>query len=225
MDRWRNTGLTSGLSDVPNLDVDEPHRSAEELAEDAWRRQDFKATATIVLDAYGAELYSFVLAQFHRSWDEADDVFSTFREDLWRGLPGFQWRCSIRAWCYRLARNAVSRYRRAPQNRRARHVSIEDSSFLDDAVDRARTSTQAHLRSEVKSEIQKLRDELSEEERDLLALRIDRALGWREVAHAMLPANEATDEERMRRFEVSLRQRFVEVKNRLRKLAKERGLL
>src|SRR5688572_4069247 len=142
MDRWRGTGLTSLTSDVPNLDVDDPHRSTEELAEDAWRRQDFKATATIVLDAYGAELYSFVLAQFHRSWDEADDVFSTFREDLWRGLPGFQWRCSIRAWSYRLARNAVSRYRRAPQNRRARHVSLEDASFLDDAVDRARTSTQ-----------------------------------------------------------------------------------
>jgi DnaJ-domain-containing protein 1 len=41
----------------------------------------------------------------------------------------------------------------------------------------------------------------------------------------MLPVEETADEERLRRFEVSLRQRFVEVKNRLRKLAKQRGLL
>jgi len=225
MDERSEVELAFLAKDVPNTDAEESYRSTEELAEAAWRRQDFKAAATVVLDAYGAELYSFVLAQFQRSWDEADDVFSTFREDLWRGLPGFQWRCSIRAWCYRLARNAVSRYRRSPQNRRARHVSLEDSSFLEEAVDRARTSTQAHLRSEVKSQIQELREELAQEERDLLALRVDRALAWREVAHAMLPANEVADEERLRRLEASLRQRFVEVKNRLRKLAKQRGLL
>lgn len=206
-------------------DPDEVHRSTEALAESAWRSGDFKATATIVLDGYGTELYSFTLAQFHRSWEQADEVFSSFKEDLWRGLPAFQWRCSIRAWCYRLVRNAASRYRRAPQNRRARHVSLDDASFLNDVVDRARTSTQAHLRSEMKNEIQDLREKLSQEDRDLLVLRVDRALSWREVAHAMLPANEKPEEERARRLEASLRQRFVEVKARLKQLAKERGLL
>jgi RNA polymerase sigma-70 factor, ECF subfamily len=204
---------------------DESSRSTEASAESAWRAGDFKATATIVLDGYGTELYSFILSQFHRSWEQADEVFASFREDLWRGLPGFEWRCSIRAWCYRLARNASSRYRRAPQNRRGRHVSLDDASFLNEVVDRVRTSTQVHLRSEVKGEIQKLRDELTQEERDLLVLRVDRALSWRQVAYAMLPLDEKPDDERLRRLEASLRQRFVEIKNRLKQLAKERGLL
>ena len=225
MDHAAGSEVTSADSEVSNPDLDEPLRSTEALAEAAWREQDFKSAATIVLNGYGAELYSFVLAQFRGSWDEADDAFSTFREDLWRGLPSFQWRCSIRAWCYRLARNAVSRYRRSPHNRRARHVSIDDGGFLDSIVDRARTSTQAHLRSEVKGEVQKLRDELSQEERDLLALRVDRNLSWREVAHAMLDASESPDDERLRRLEAALRQRFVDVKTRLKQLAKQRGLL
>lgn len=210
---------------MSRLNADDPSDPTETLARASWLAGDFKSTATAVLEGYGAELYSFLLAQFHRSWDQADDVFSTFKEDLWKGLPSFQWRCSIRAWCYRLARNAASRYRRTPQNRRTRHVSFDDVAFLTDVADRARTSTQAHLRSEVKSEVQKLRDELTQADRDLLALRVDRALSWREIAHAMLPADEHHDDERVRRLEAALRQRFVEIKNKLQRLAKERGLL
>ena len=209
----------------PDPDEPPPTPATEQLAREAWDRQDYPAAATLVLQGYGAEFYSFILAQSHRSWDEADDIFSAFKEDLWRGLPAFQWRCSIRAWCYRLVRNAVTRYRRSPPNRRSRHISFDDSGFLDDFVERARTTTQLHLRTEVKGEIQKLRDELTPEDRDLLALRVDRALPWREVAHAMLAAGEPADDERIHRLEVALRQRFVEVKNRLRRLAKERGLL
>lgn len=206
-------------------EAEEPPSSTEQLAEAACRAGDYQTAATLVLDVYGAELYSFVLAQFHRNWENAEEAFSIFKEDLWRGLPGFQWRCTARAWCYRLARNAVSRYRRSPQNRRGRHVSLEDASFLDEVVEKARTTTQVHLRSEIKGEIQKLRDELTQEERDILALRIDRALPWREVAHAMLPLGDSATEERLHRLEASLRQRFVEIKARLRRLAKERGLL
>jgi RNA polymerase sigma-70 factor (ECF subfamily) len=210
---------------VAGPDPDEPGSDTEQRAHAAWDKGDFEATATIVLEGYGTEFYSFLLAQFQRNWDQADDVFSTFKEDLWRGLPAFQWRCSVRAWCYRLVRNAVSRYRRSPPNRRARHVSFDDVAFLDDFVERARTTTQLYLRTEVKNEIQKLRDELTPEDRDLLALRVDRGLPWRDVAHAMLAEGEPVDDQRIQRLEASLRQRFVEVKNRLKRLAKERGLL
>jgi RNA polymerase sigma-70 factor, ECF subfamily len=225
IDGSNSLGYHIRRAQVPITDPDDHLRVTEALVEAAWRRQDFKTAATLVLESFGAELYSFVLAQFHHSWDEAEDAFSMFREDLWRGLPSFQWRCSVRAWSYQLARHAVSRYRRSPQNRRARHVSLEDSDFLSDAVERARTTTQVHLRSEIKTEIQKLRNELTQEERDLLALRIDRNLSWREVAHAMLPDDETPDEQRLRRLESSLRQRFVELKKRLKQLAIERGIL
>ncbi|MET0409739.1 MAG: sigma-70 family RNA polymerase sigma factor [Polyangiaceae bacterium] len=205
--------------------MEEQGRSTEGLAEAAWRAGDFEAAATIVLEAYGAELYSFVLAQFRGSQDPADDVFSSFREDFWRGLPKFGWRCSMRAWCYRLARNAAHHFRRAPHNQRARRVPLSQSAFLDELVQRARTTTQPHLRSEVKDEFQRLREQLSQEEQDLLVLRVDRNLPWTDVAHAMLSHGDPSDEELMRRYEASLRQRFAEVKKRLRRLAQDAGLL
>lgn len=205
--------------------MDEQPLSTEGRAEDAWREKDYKECATIVLESYGAEIYSFILAQFHGNRDQADDVFASFREDFWKGLPKFQWRCSVRAWGYRLARNAGSRFRRAPQNRRARHVRLSEVSFLDDLAEKARTTTVPHLRSEIKDEFQRLREQLTEEERDLLVLRVDRDLPWREVAYAMLPAGEPADDDRIRKLESTLRQRFVEVKKRLKVIAKEAGII
>lgn len=195
------------------------------MAHARWQRGDMSGTATLVLEAYGAELYSFVLSQFHGRQDHADEVFSMFREDFWRGLPGFQWRCPVRAWSYRLARNAGVRFRLAPHNRRALRVPLSEASFLDEASARARSSTHRYLRSEVKDGVQRLREQLSVEERDLLVLRVDRRLPWRDVAYAMLPSDEPAEDERLRRLEVSLRQRFAEVKKRLKVLAQESGLL
>ena len=77
----------------------------------------------------------------------------------------------------------------------------------------------------MKDQFQRLRERLAEDERDLLILRVDRELSWRDVAHAMLGPDDSPDEERVRRFEVTLRQRFTEVKRKLRELAEEEGLL
>jgi RNA polymerase sigma factor (sigma-70 family) len=200
-------------------------QTTESSAAAAWHKHDYRTTATIVIEAYGAEIYSFLLAQFRGNAACADDVFSAFREDFWCGLPNFRWSCSICAWCYRLARNAASRYRRNPANRRDRRVSLSDAPFLDDLMDLARTTTCPHLRTDVKDEFQRLREHLTQEERDLLVLRVDRELSWRDVAHAMLDQDEVIDEDRVRKLEASLRQRFVEVKKRLRSLAEAAGLL
>ena len=75
-----------------------------------------------------------------------------------------------------------------------------------------RTETAAHLRSEVRTAMQKLREELSLDEQTLLILRIDRQLEWDDVARAM-----AVDA-------ATLRKRFERVKEKLRVLAKERGV-
>ena len=121
------------------------------------------------------------------------------------------------------SRSAACRLRRAPLNRRNRRVPLSAVPWLDNLVDQTRTTTQPHLRTDVKDEFQKLRDKLSPEDRDLLILRIDRNLSWRDVAHAMLEAD--VDDEQARNAESALRQRFVEVKKRLKRLAVEAGLL
>jgi RNA polymerase sigma-70 factor (ECF subfamily) len=198
--------------------------SPEELAEAACRRGDYEAAAGVVYRAYGTEIYSFLLAQFRGDASCVDDVFSEFTEDFWRGLPAFEWRCAIRAWCYKLARSTASRYRRSPHNRPERRVAISSAGFLDELAHQARTSTRPYLQTQVKDEFQRLRDRLSDDEQDLLILRVDRDLSWREVAYAML-TEEPADDEQLKRLEVTLRQRFADVKQRLRRLAEEGGIL
>jgi RNA polymerase sigma factor (sigma-70 family) len=195
----------------------------EGLVRTACERADYQSAATAVFEGYGAEIYSFVAARFHGQLSSADEAFSEFSEDFWRGLPSFQWRCSIRAWCYKLARSALSRQARSPQNQRDRRLPLSAVPWLNSVVDRTRTTTQPHLRTDVKDEFQRLREKLSTDDQDLLILRVERELSWKEIAHAML--ENGTDDDELRRMEAALRQRFSDVKRRLRRLATEAGLL
>jgi RNA polymerase sigma-70 factor (ECF subfamily) len=199
--------------------------SPEALAQAAWEQGDYAAVTDVVFTAYGGEIYSFLLAQFRGQACVADDVFSAFSEDFWSALRGFQWRCSIRAWSYKLARSASSRHRRCPHNRRERRIPLSDAQHLATLAARTRTETQAHLRSEVRDRVRQLRETLDRDEQDLLVLRVDRGLSWRDVAHAMLDEDDPVDEERCARLEAALRQRFGEIKKRLKRLAREAGLI
>jgi RNA polymerase sigma-70 factor, ECF subfamily len=197
----------------------------ESSAREACDAGDHRRAATLVLEGYGNEIHAFLLARLRGDEGTVDEIFSDFAEDFWRGLPAFEWRCSVRGWCYRLARNAAHRFRRSPQNRGDRRVPLSENPFVEQLVHGVRTRTQPYLRSEVKDAFQKLREQLSPEDQDLLILRVNRKLAWRDVAHALLAEDEAADEVRVRRLEVALRQRLTEVKQRLRELAIEAGLL
>lgn len=198
--------------------------SVEEPGRRDWERQDYAAATADVLAAYGGELYGFLLSQFRGSLSDADEAFAMFSEDFWRGLPSFQWRSSIRSWCYKLARSAASRYRRSPQNQRKRRIPLSAEEQLNELAAKSRSSTLMHLRSEVKDGVRMLREHLTQEDQDLLILRVDRGLSWREVAHAMADA-ENEDEDTIRKLEMAVRKRFEAVTKRLKALAEEAGLL
>jgi RNA polymerase sigma-70 factor, ECF subfamily len=218
-------GLGLPLPDRCERVTEEPTSESERAAEAACKSQDYRAAIVVVMEAYGTEIYSFLLAQFRGDVGSADDVFSGFTEDLWRGLPKFQWRCSVRAWCYKLARTGVSRFRRAPHNKANRRIPLSEAPFLDELVQPARTSTRPHLRTDVKDQFEELREKLSAEDRDLLILRVDRDLPWRDIAHAMQSSEAALDDEQIKKLEAALRQRFAGIKERLKRLAQEAGLL
>jgi len=79
-----------------------------------------------------------------------------------------------------------------------------------------------------KANVTQLREQLSQEEQDLLVFRIDRDLPWRDVVHAMIESDDPTqmpDDEEVRKLEAALRQRFAEVKKRIRHLAETAGLI
>jgi RNA polymerase sigma-70 factor (ECF subfamily) len=186
-------------------------------------RGDFDAATSAAIRGYGQEVFSFLMARL-RAEDRAGDVFSATCESLWTTMSSFEWRCSMRTWLYKLARSAAVREERSPANRRDRRLGLSQVSEL---VDRVRTRTVAHLRTEVKDEFQKLRDELDPEDQTLLILRIDRGLDWNEIARVVEEDADGAevDDEQVKRAAARVRQRFQKLKKRLRELAEARGLL
>lgn len=176
---------------------------------------------TIAIRAYGAEVYGFLVAT-HRHEADADDVFSLFCEKLLKSLAGFRWQCSLRTWIYLLARAVSSNFVEARRGR-ARHEVPIDSRVLD-VAEQVRTKTRSFLKTDVKDEMTRLREELDPEDRELLVLRIDRELAWRDLACVFLD-DEAPSEETLKRESARLRTRFQRAKDRLLARAREKGLL
>src|ERR1700679_2713677 len=83
----------------------------------AASRGDFTFVMKEAIARYGPELLGF-LVTFHKDYDDASDAFAIWSERLWRTLPEFAWRCSLRTWCYRLARNAAIGWRRGGKRQR-----------------------------------------------------------------------------------------------------------
>jgi len=181
--------------------------------------RELEAAATLALRTYGPELYRFLASQVVSEADTAE-VFSQVAEDLWRGLPRFGWRCSLRTWLYLLARHAAHRFRASPWNRGGR----TGDSRLDEHVAEVRGRTEPWLRTDVKDRLRRLRDALDPEDRLILVLRLDRRLPWEEVATVTL-GQEAPGAEALRRESARLRKRFQDLKEELRVRARRAGLL
>lgn len=171
----------------------------------------------------GPEILGFLHATA-RDEGTANEAFSRFSEAVWRGLSGFQNRSSLRAWCYTVARRSLYR----TQRRANRHVRMPTSQ-LAQVVDRVRTETLPFLRTEAKAGLLALRDEMSADDRILLTLRIDRRMAWRDLAIVMLAGDEddapEPDDATITRTAATLRKRFERVKERLKRLAAERGVI
>lgn len=184
----------------------------------AWQAGDFSAATTAALQSYGPEVLGF-LAALYKSHDAAEEAFALFAERLWQGISRFEWRCSVRTWAYLLARNAAADLRRGEaRHQRARVHPTDDRVYEVEA--KVRTETLWLLRTETRTAFARLRDELPEEDCALLVLRVDRELEWRDIARVLGASESGLDREAAR-----LRKRFQLVKERLRALGKERGLV
>jgi RNA polymerase sigma-70 factor (ECF subfamily) len=197
---------------------------AERQIRKAFDEGNLKGAATLTLETYGPELMGF-LAACHRRLAEAEGVFSDFSEDLWRGLPGFEWRCSMRTWVYILARNADRRYRRSPHRRPGRHVSLKEVPEIAEAVEKVRTQTATFLQTGFRNKIRDLRAQLTLEEQQILILRLDRGLSWRDIALILRNASEPEDETALQRQTQTLRKRYDRLKGKLRHHAEQFGMI
>ncbi len=171
---------------------------------------DVDAAATAAVDALGGAILGYLRA-LHDA-DDAEDVFQHWAEDLWRGIPAFRGECALRTWAYRLAWHASARFRREPWRKRCTHLPTSAASRLAQSV---ATSTPAGRGDE---RLELLRRELEPEDRTLLLLRIDLGMTWEEVSAVLArEGGEATPE--------TLRKRFQRLKDRLGRLAREKGLI
>jgi RNA polymerase sigma-70 factor, ECF subfamily len=186
----------------------------------AWEAGDMGRAVAETLKLYGAEILG-LLVGMHRDRDVAMDVFSGFTERLFTSFDRFEWKCSVRTWSYLLARRASADYRRGE---RAGRVPLSQAAVVSELVARVRTETLPYLRTEAREEIERLRDELPEDDRLLLVLRVDRELAWDDLARVFLDGQLPAASE-LKRESARLRKRFQLVKDRLLQLGRERGLL
>jgi len=197
----------------------------ETQARAACERADHAAAATLAVEGYGGEIMAFLLARL-RSRSDAEEVFATFAERLWIGLPQFEWRCSLRSWAYRIARNAAIDFVGTLHNRADRRLPLSQNEGLAELVDRVRSTTAIYRRTAAKDRMRELRETLAPDDQMLLILRVDRGMDFRELAAALGDGASSTLEaEQLEREAARLRKRFERVKEQLRALAQADGLL
>jgi len=192
---------------------------AEVLIKARCREGNHALAFDLALSTYEAELLSFLRA-FTPDQELAREVYSDLSECLWRSLPDFRWECSFRTWAYMLARQASLRHRRE----RLRREKLSAEGELSDLPYQGRSSTQPWLQTGIKARFRRLRTRLSIDEQQILLLRVDREMSWADVARVMHGTDSAEPLDLTVRT-AALRQRFHGIKERLRSLAQEEGLL
>ena len=192
----------------------------ERAVRQLWEDRAFDRAATRAIEAYGGEIARFLASRFTSAAD-AQDVFATFCEDLWAGLPGFAWRCTLRGWAYTLARHAELRLKMSAAHRRTRLDTVPDAELRA----RGRTTTAPYVRTDVKDRFRAIRSRLTEEDQTILVLRVDRDLGWRDIAHVLAGPGGLTLADDPQREEARIRKRFQIIKEKLRQWAADDGLL
>jgi RNA polymerase sigma-70 factor (ECF subfamily) len=185
---------------------------------------EIQRAAAVAVRGYGPEILGFLTA-FLRREEDADDVFSVWCERVLRGLPSFAWECSLRTYAYAIARNAAHNHARDARARERRVRPALGTTELSAVEQAVRTETRPYLRTEAKSKLSELRDNLAPDDRMLLVLRLDKGLEWKDVARVMLGEEAAGDPAALTREAQRLRKRFQIVKEELVEAGRRAGLL
>jgi RNA polymerase sigma-70 factor (ECF subfamily) len=176
------------------------------------RAGDLPGAATVAIRELGPAVARYLRGLLHADADAAD-AFSDWAESLWTGIGSFEGRSSFTSWAFRLAFNSALSLNDRAHRKRERRLATAEASVLADEV---RTTAFQHERR--RRRLDELRAELSPDDQTLLFLRVDQQLGWDDVA-AVLSSPSAPVEP------AAVRKRFERLKERLRKLAHERGLI
>lgn len=188
--------------------------SRERLIRRHHEAGDLAAATTLLLDAYAPEIYRLLLSRL-RERALAEEAFSEFAHDLWRGFAGFQWKCSARVWAYTVARHAMLRCVSNTKRRKLHEVPLSDLDVQCQLEARLPTRTSPALATRSRERMAELCRQLPEADQRLLALRLTQRLEWRQIAVAMNGDRETTSET-LATEAARLRKRFQLIKGKLR---------
>jgi RNA polymerase sigma-70 factor (ECF subfamily) len=119
----------------------------------------------------------------------------------------------------------MSRYIKDLRRRRGRQVSLSRAGPLSEIEQKIRTATLTAARSDARSRVAQLRDMLAADDQTLLILRVNRGLGWKEIAQVMVHDGKVVPDALLEKEAVRLRKRYQLAKEKLRRLAQEQGLV
>lgn len=176
-------------------------------------RGDRAAAAELIVRAHMTEIIAYLGSLTGGVPEHLDEAFSLWCEHVVRGVDGLRFESSVRTWAYTVARNAAARCAR-DQQRRAQRLAL--GTVPEDLVAAARTETAEYLRTATKQRLARVRAELADDERELLHLRVDRQLTWREIEEIVRDEGAATDPAARTRREAALRKRFESLKRRIK---------
>jgi len=164
--------------------------------------------ATRTIRALGPTVLSYLRRMLHDE-DDVADAFSEWSERVWRGLPSFEFRSSLRTWCVRLAVNVALNDRDEAWRRRVRRFASGEASALAQSI---RTSSDSR-----RNKLRELSRELDMDERTLLFLRVDQEMSWSEVAEILSASGEVVEAG-------TASKRFERLKAKIQKLARRHRL-
>ncbi len=174
---------------------------------------DHAGAATAAIQEYGPQVLRY-LRSLLRDEDDANDAFSVFAENVWRGLAGWRGEGSVRAWAFKLGWNAAMNLRNEAWRRRGRRFFTGEASALAEEI-----RTRSHLKVERQRQVlDRLRESLDVEDLSLLTLRVDQKLAWAEIAEILSDGGERVEP-------TTLMKRYERLKARLAKMARAQGLI
>jgi RNA polymerase sigma-70 factor (ECF subfamily) len=139
---------------------------------------DEDAAATL-FDAYYPRVYRYALVKLRHKMDAEDVAAETFSKVL-RDLKRFRWTAGgFEAWLFRIASNAVIDHMRrsAKERTEARSNRLEVHSDVSPEM--------VALQKESAKEMSELIQDLSQDQREVIALRFGAGLGSAEIARVM----------------------------------------
>ena len=206
-DQGEREGSEAGRCALPPEAPAEEHE-IRDYCEDA----NFSDATRVIFDQYGGEVRAFLNART-RTRASMEDVFSSFSEDVWKGLPSFRFQGKVRSWVYTVARNALFRHSKSRKRWGSRHVPSE----LDDMQTEVRRSITTQL-GDV-AWLEPVLSALELPDRRLLEQRLVLSMPWRDIAAecAAERAGKCAPSERdIERESARLRKRYQILLERLR---------